>query len=146
MNRVLWLFASVLCTSCFSLGQELGVRFGNTTAGHVAVDGVFSLGEFSRVHADVSFGNNGVGIDALWDFMYRPLSGEAFNWYAGVGPYVYFHDPVNLGVAGELGLDYRFKDIPISISGDWRPSLLLIDDTHFSANIFGFNVRYVFNK
>ena len=29
-----------------------------------------------------SFGS-GVGIDVLWDFLYRPLGDEAFNWYVG---------------------------------------------------------------
>ena len=143
MNRVLWLVASVIVISCFSYGQEVGVRFGNGTGGHVAIDGVFSLGEFSRVHGDVSFGNSGVGLDLLWDFMYRPLSGEAFCWYAGFGPYFYFQDPFYMGVAGELGLDYHFKDVPISISGDWRPQFLIIDHTNFSGDSFGFNVRYV---
>jgi len=143
MNRVLLLVASILVISSFSLSQEIGVRFGNATGGHVAIDGVFSLGEFSRVHGDISFGGNGVGIDLLWDFMYRPLSGEAFNWYAGVGPFVYFQDPFFMGIVGELGLDYHFKDVPISISGDWRPSLLLIDDVNLSGDGFGFNVRYV---
>ena len=54
--------------------QELGLRFGNFNGNNVAVDGVFALGEFSRVHADVSFGGNGVGIDALWNPIYRPVN------------------------------------------------------------------------
>lgn len=67
----------------FCNAQELGVRFGDVSGGSVAVDGVFSTSKFSRIHADVSFGN-GAGIDILWDFLYRPLPGEAFNWYVGV--------------------------------------------------------------
>ena len=50
-----------------SQAQELGLRFGNVNGNNVALDGVFALGDFSRIHADVRFGNGGVGIDALWN-------------------------------------------------------------------------------
>jgi hypothetical protein len=53
---------------------------------------VFSLAKYSRIHADISFGS-GVGIDILWDVAYRPPGNEAFNWYAGVGPYIRIDDP-----------------------------------------------------
>lgn len=65
--------------------QELGLRFGNALGnkGSVAVDGVFALGKFSRVHADVSFGS-GVGLEALWDFAFRPISDSPLYYYIGV--------------------------------------------------------------
>lgn len=115
---------------------------GDVTGGDVAVDGVFAMGEFSRIHADISFGN-GVGIDVLWNFIYKPLGGEALNWYASVGPYAVFDDPFTLGIVGELGLEYRFN-FPISVSADWRPSFRIIDNTDFHAGGFGLNVRYIF--
>ncbi|MBK0368480.1 hypothetical protein [Flavobacterium agrisoli] len=126
--------------------QEVGVRFGSGSGGDFAVDGVFGLGKFSRIHADVSFGDGGVGIDALWDFLYRPLGGEAFNWYVGVGPSMNIDDPFWLGVSGEIGLEYRFKQVPIVLGVDWRPTFWIIDDTDFSADGFGINIRYNFGK
>ncbi len=143
MKKVLLIVAIVFATYTFGNAQEVGVRFGNVSAGNVAIDGIFGLGEFSRIHADVSFGN-GVGIDAIWDFLYRPLGGEAFNWYAGVGPYIQIDDPFWFGVAGEIGLEYKFSTVPISLGFDWRPGLSIIEVTDFNANSFGFNVRYVF--
>jgi hypothetical protein len=125
--------------------QELGVRFGNNSAGNVAIDGVFGVSKFSRIHADVSFGN-GVGIDALWDFLYRPLGGEAFNWYLGVGPYMQIDDPFWFGAAFEGGLEYRFNSVPLAIGVDWRPRLSIIETTDFHFEGFGFNVRYIFGK
>lgn len=122
--------------------QEVGIRFGDVTGGNIAVDALISIGEFSRIHADVSFGN-GVGIDAVWDFLYRPLGGEAFDWYAGVGPYIWIGDPFQLGIVGELGLQYTFASVPISLSADWRPWFRLIDNTDIGFGGFGFNVRYV---
>jgi len=127
-----------------SYAQELGLRFGNVTGGDVAIDGIFSTGKFSRLHADVSFSSSVVGVDLLWDFLYRPISGEAFNWYLGAGPYTYIGDIFQLGVVGEIGLEYHFNGVPIAIGGDWRPYFRLIDGTHVGWNGFGLNVRYVF--
>jgi hypothetical protein len=140
--KKLTLIAAFMMITTIASAQEVGARWGDVTGGDVAVDAVFSLGEFSRVHADISFGN-GVGVDLLWDFIYKPLGGEALNWYAGVGPYAVFDDPFTLGIVGELGLEYRFN-FPISVSADWRPSFRIIDNTDFHAGGFGLNVRYIF--
>jgi len=129
----------------FANAQELGIRFGDALGNNVAVDALFSAGKFSRIHADVSFGT-GVGVEALWDFAYRPLGGEAFYWYAGVGASMLINDPFLLGASGELGLSYTFNQVPISISADWRPVFYIIENTDFNAGGFGINVRYVFGK
>ena len=156
MKRFLLIVAVMIASYSFSSAQELGVRFGDVSGGSVAIDGVFSTGKFSRIHADLSFGN-GFGVDVLWDFLYRPLGGEAFNWYAGVGPYLGVFDTkgdsdvdddteFNLGVVGEIGLEYRFNSVPISLSADYRPMLEIVDDTSFHWGGFGFNVRYIFGS
>lgn len=124
--------------------QEVGLRFGEVVGNNVAIDALFSVGEFSRIHADVSFGT-GVGVEALWDFLYRPLGGEAFNWYVGVGPSLLINDPFLLGASGEIGLDYHFQGAPLSLSIDWRPTLWIIETTDFDAGGFGLNIRYVIN-
>lgn len=137
---------AVVCAAAVNLGQaqELGIRFGNALGNKssAAIDGVFSLGKFSRIHADVSFGN-GIGVEALWDFLYRPLSDSPFNWYVGAGPSAFLGDPFALGASGEIGLEYRFKDAPIALGLDYRPTFIIIETTNFT-NSFGFNARYVF--
>jgi hypothetical protein len=143
MKKLILITAVLFATFGYSYAQELGVRFGNISGGNVAIDGVFGTSKFSRIHADVSFGD-GVGIDVLWDFLYRPVGGEAFNWYIGAGPYVQITDPLWLGVAAEIGLEYRFNKVPLALGIDWRPSLSIIDVTGFHANVVGINVRYVF--
>jgi hypothetical protein len=130
-----------------SNAQELGIRFGGTNGfGGVAVDGLFDAGQFSRIHADLGFYKGGVGIDALWDFMYKPLGNEAFHWYLGAGPSTYIGDQFDLGVSGEIGLQYYFSGAPISLGFDWRPTFWIIEETSFGADSFGLNVRYVFGK
>ncbi|WP_396183312.1 hypothetical protein [Flavobacterium sp.] len=124
--------------------QEVGIRFGEMTGNNVAVDGVFSLGEFSRIHADVSFGD-GLGVDALWDFIYKPIDDD-FNWYVGFGPSILFDNPFFLGVSGEIGIEYYFDTLPIAIGLDYRPTFWIVEETDFDAGGFGLNIRYVFDK
>lgn len=136
------LFAFVTTLTCNA--QEAGIRFGNALGNKssVAIDGIFGLGQYSRIHADVSFGN-GVAVEALWDFLYKPVSDSPINWYVGVGPSMYISSPFALGASGEVGIEYRFKDIPMAIGLDYRPTFVLVEKTDF-VNSFGLNVRYVF--
>lgn len=134
----------IVGVATLSQAQELGIRFGDVTGGDVAVDALFTTSQFSMIHADVSFGNNGVGVDALWDFIYRPLGDIPMNWYMGVGPTVFLGNVVELSASGEVGLAYNFADVPISLSADWRPAFVLIETTSFQAGRFGINLRYVF--
>ncbi len=147
MRKLILSFAFLMGIVLCSNAQELGVRFGGSNGfGGVAVDGVFTLGQFSRVHANVGFWDGSMGVDALWDFLYKPLGSEAFNWYAGVGPSTVIGDSFWLGVSGELGLEYRFTGVPIALGLDWRPTFWVIDDTRFGADSFGLNVRWVFGS
>jgi hypothetical protein len=125
--------------------QEVGIRFGNVNGNNVALDAVFALGDFSRIHADLSFGNGGVGIDALWNPIYRPIADSDFNYYLGFGPSLFLGDPFRLGAAGEIGAEYAFADVPIVIGLDWRPYFILIENTNFDAGGFGLNIRWRFN-
>ncbi len=143
MKKTFFILSFLSFFTLYTNAQELGLRFGDVTGGNVAVDAVFSMGQFSRIHADVSFGD-GVGIDVLWDFIYRPLGEESLYWYAGVGPYAFLGDPFTLGAVGELGLEYKFREIPITLGVDWRPYFRLIDDTDLGFDTFGLNLRYRF--
>ncbi|MDB4315739.1 MAG: hypothetical protein QMB12_06390 [Cyclobacteriaceae bacterium] len=49
-----------------------------TGGSSVAIDGVFITTDFTRIHADISF-TNGVGVDALLDFIYQPIEGEVLH-------------------------------------------------------------------
>ncbi len=146
MKKIILIAIISFSTFYYVNAQEVGLRFGYANYGNVAIDGIFGVGKLSRIHGDVSFGNNSVGIDALWDFINKPLGAEAFTWYAGVGPYMRIGDPFYLGVMGELGLEYHFNEVPIACGFDWRPGVSIVQSTNFFADSFGFNVRYVFGK
>ncbi|MFL0685159.1 MAG: outer membrane insertion C- signal [Algoriphagus aquaeductus] len=130
-----------LLTTLESQAQEIGLRFGQLNGNNVALDGVFATGNFSRIHANVSFGGNGLGIDALWNPIYDDIPDTDFKWYAGFGPSVYLADNFRLGAAGEVGAEYAFSEVPITIGLDFRPYLFLVEVTEFRAG-FGLNVRW----
>jgi hypothetical protein len=53
-------------------------------------------------------------------------------------------DPFLFGVSGELGLEYRFREVPIAMGLDWRPTFYIVENTSFDAGGFGLNIRYIF--
>ena len=140
MKKILLTILVIIGLTQFTQAQEVGVRFGDAFGGHYAVDA-----RFSGLHADVSFGNSGVGLEVLWDLLYQGLGEKGFDWYVGAGLSSFLGDPFQLGITGEVGLEYHF-DFPIAIGADWRPSFIFIDHTDFEGGWFGFNVRYVFGK
>jgi len=143
MKKLIFL-ASFVCCSYLGSSQELGVRFGDVLGNTIALDGMFSTGDFHRLHTDLSFGND-FGLELLWDFVFRPFGGEAFYYYIGVGPSILFAESTTLfGISGELGLEYRFNSAPLAFGVDWRPTYFLGDNSNFEAGGFGFNARFVF--
>ena len=141
-----FLFAILFMLTLSVSAQEIGVRFGEVARNNVAVDGIIPTGG-SRIHANVSFGDNGVGLDALWDLILDPLGEEAFYWYLGVGPSASFgDDDFYLGASGEIGLEYRFSGVPIVIGADYRPTFWIVEDTDFEWGGFGLNIRWDFSK
>jgi len=144
MKKIL-IIVAIVAFNFNTQAQEIGARFGDVIGNDFAIDAVFSIGEFSRIHADVSFGNN-FGVEALYDFLYKPLGGENFHWYVGAGPSILFSDPLFFGVSGEVGIEYHFDGAPVALGIDWRPTFWIIEETDFRTDSFGFNVRYVFGQ
>jgi hypothetical protein len=151
MKKLFVFLAAIFILSSTANAQELGLRYGEVTAGKWAIDGVFSVSSLKRVHADLSL-DNGLGLDGIWDFVYNRIKNEAIYYYVGVGAFMYIETTENenqddkffLGFLGEAGLEYRFRNAPIAIGIDWRPSFKIIDKTKFSVGGFGLNVRFVF--
>ena len=147
MQKILYftlLLAGLVFGSFTTQAQEIGIRFGHINGNNVALDGIFATGEFSRVHANVSFGQKGLGVDALWNPIYEAIPDTKLNWYAGFGPSVYLSEDFRFGGAGEVGVEYAFSEVPISLGLDFRPYLFLVEVTEFRAG-FGLNVRWRLN-
>ena len=142
MKKILIIAVLAFAGLQLSNAQEIGVRFGNIVGNDVAVDFAWAFNA-GRIHADVSFGN-GVGAEALYDFLYAPLGDENLYYYVGVGAFAWIGDPFSLGASGEVGLEYRFLSVPLALGIDWRPNFEIIENTSFHGDRFGLNLRFVF--
>lgn len=145
MRKILFLTLIICGINLTCKAQEVGIRFGNFSGSNVAIDGVFSLGKYSRIHSNLAFGNGGVGIDFIWDFWHQQIGGEqSLSWYAGVGPTVFLANDFHMGASGEIGIEYHFTSAPIAIGFDWRPYFQIVDNTNFHADNIALNLRFCF--
>ena len=108
-----------------------------------AVEGLFSFGD------PLAFG-------ALYE-IHKPISATGVKWYYGGGGYLAFiktyninkqkdETNTNFGAQGVIGLDYKFANIPLNISLDWKPELNIVTDINFEPSAIGFTARFTFGK
>jgi hypothetical protein len=144
---------SVLCLVAFIFlsglqvsGQDyrfgIGVRLSNATPTlNNSITGRYFITERSAIEGLVSFGSR-FGLGGLLE-IYKPFSVEGLRWFYGGGAYVGFEDgDTYLGPTGIIGLDYKFTNIPLNLSLDWKPELDIIPDINFVPDAFAFSVRF----
>ncbi|HKK76120.1 MAG TPA: hypothetical protein VJ953_13660 [Saprospiraceae bacterium] len=77
---------------------------------------------------------------------------DGLQWYYGGGATVLFYSydfgfdggsNTGIGLQGYLGLDYKFDDVPLSVTLDWIPTLFISGFTNgFGAGYGSLGVRY----
>jgi hypothetical protein len=155
-----FLFASGICSFCNLSAQEyktaLGVRLSSSNAMQnnsisikqfisekVAIEGLFTFGDPLALGALVE--------------MYKPLAPAGLAYFYGAGGYISFIKKVNVntlktttdpnfGAQGIIGLDYKFNNVPLNISLDWKPELNIVSDINFEPSAIGFSARFTFGK
>ena len=120
----------------------IGVRLSNATPTlNNSITGKYFITDKSAIEGLVSFGSR-FGIGGLLE-IYKPFSVEGLSWFYGGGAYVGFEDSnTYLGPTGILGIDYKFPNIPLNLSVDWKPELDIIPDINFVPDAFAFSVRF----
>jgi hypothetical protein len=109
----------------------------------VAIEGLFTFGD-------------PLALGALIEF-HKPLSAAGLNYFYGGGGYIGFiknvntntqktNTEANFGAQGVIGLDYKFNNIPLNISLDWKPELNIVDEINFEPAAIGFTARFTFGK
>ncbi len=156
MKKLLLFFIAALTFSLTTKAQEeeqssssssykdaVGIRLGSTVPaikngitykhfiGNNALEGILSFGD-------------GVGLCGLYE-IHKPLSTENLQWLIGFGGYVGFNNTTtNVGAAGIIGLDYKFSQIPLNLTLDWKPELNIVSKVGFEAAGVGFSARFTF--
>jgi hypothetical protein len=109
----------------------------------MAIEGLFTFGD-------------PLALGALIELQ-KPLSPAGLSYFYGAGGYVSFVKKVNVassktstdpnfGVQGIVGLDYKFNNIPLNISLDWKPELNIVSDINFEPAAIVFSARFTFGK
>ena len=155
---VSFLLISAICFATTASAQEyktaLGVRLSNTAP---MVNNSITLKHFisekAAIEALFSFGEP-LALGALFE-IHKPLSTSGIQWYYGGGGYLAFvktfnttknrdETNTNFGGQGVIGLDYKFVNIPLNLSLDWKPELNIIGDINFEPAAIGFSARFTF--
>jgi len=109
----------------------------------VAIEGLFTFGDPLALGALVE--------------LHKPLAASGLTYFYGAGGYVGFTktynpnnnknetDP-NFGAQGIIGLDYKFNNVPLNLSLDWKPELNIVSDINFEPAAIGFTARFTFGK
>jgi hypothetical protein len=134
----------------------LGVRLSSSTA---MVNNSVSIKHFINekvaIEGLLSFGDP-LAIGALVE-IHKPLAASGLAWFYGGGGYLGFVKTVNtttqktstdtnIGAQGVIGLDYKFSNVPLNISLDWKPELNIVTDINFEPAAIGFTARFTFGK
>ncbi len=134
----------------------LGVRLSSSTAmQNNSVSIKQFIGPSTAIEALFTFGDP-LALGALLEF-HKPLSAAGLTYFYGGGAYVGFVKEVNVntqktstdpnfGAQGVIGLDYKFNNIPLNISLDWKPELNIVSDINFEPAALGFTARFTFGK
>ncbi len=130
-----------LSSAAASVNNSISIK--HFISANTAVEGLFSFGD------PLAFG-------VLLE-KHKPLSSEGLRYYYGAGGYLSFpktYNPnkqknevdVNVGAQGVIGLDYKFVNVPLNISLDWKPELNIVSDINFEPAAIGFTARFTFGK
>ena len=120
----------------------LGVRLSNSSPTlNNSITGKYFVTDRSAVEGLISFGTR-FGMGALLE-IHKPTNIEGLRWFYGAGIYLGFEDSKTyLGPTGILGVDYKFTNVPINLSVDWKPELDFLPDINFIPDAFAVSVRF----
>lgn len=149
MKKSLVLFSIVTIIALSSKAQEyktaVGIRLGPNSA---AISPGFTikhfLNETNAVEGIVGI-SNGIGLCALYEWHHPIEAVDHLHWFVGAGGYAAFrYSSSFIGAAGIAGLDYKFDQIPLNISIDWKPELNIITNVAFEGSAVGVSARFTF--
>ena len=133
---------SILKAQDYKVG--LGVRLSNSTPTlNNSITIKYFMTQGHALEGLISFGSR-FGIGGLYE-VHKPTTATGLNWFFGGGAYIGFQDSnTYLGPTGIIGLDYKFPNIPLNLSLDWKPELDIIPDINFVPDAFAISARFTF--
>ena len=152
------ILSSLLILALYSVHAQdyttaVGIRLGPNSA---AITSGFTIKHFlnekTAVEGIVGI-NDGFGVCGLYEIHFPIESVKNLQWFVGPGAYLAFRNSTynfrnggstNFGAAGVIGADYKFEDIPLNISLDWKPELNILTNIGFEPSGVGISARFTF--
>lgn len=159
IRNVLILF--ILCLGFYAKSQDYKSAVGLRLGYPLSVCYKTFINEKAALEFVLGYRNttywNYIAIGGYYQHHLPIRSVDGLSWYFGGGASVHFwsYDDVyyanfdygttTIGVSGCIGLDYKFKDIPLNISADWIPTFYISSDIYdgFRGGEGALAVRYV---
>jgi len=147
-------FTAFIAFSQSDYQKALGIKF----PGGVSITYKNFVTENNNIELQGTFKDGGFRLSGLYEFNFYTLNVEGLSWFVGPGAHLGFgkkdtYDANNklvskssadIGIDGIIGLDYKIKDLPLNISLDWQPSIVIAGNTDFSGAYGGIGIRYTF--
>jgi hypothetical protein len=168
MKKLMLLF---ILAGCISLSSNLNAQDYQDGNSYKTALGVRLSSANAMVNNSVSikhFINNKMAVEGLLSFgdplaigalveLHKPLAAQGLTYFYGAGGYISFikklntatqktNTEPNFGAMGIIGLDYKFNNIPLNISLDWKPELNIVTDINFEPSAIGFTARFTFGR
>lgn len=137
----------------YNYKAAIGLKFiyGVSLTGKVFIKENSALEGIFRYNNAGGLGRN-IAFTGLYEY-HAPIKGvDGLRWYVGGGGHVnYFSwkdsnaDAVTtFGVAGIVGLEYKFANLPLAVSADWQPAYIISSPSGFFAENGGIGIKYTF--
>jgi hypothetical protein len=155
-KSILFVIAIVLISASQLKGQDyktaLGIRLSSSApAINNSVSFKYFMNPKLAVEGLFTFDKK-AAIGGLLEVHNAMPSTEGLKWFYGAGAYLGFDsdkthtDRALMGAQGIIGLDYKFANLPLNLSLDWKPELNIIDNINFEPAAIGFTIRFTFGK
>ncbi len=124
-------------------GLEMDFGRGTTLAGPTLKN---FFNNHSALQVEALLGSNYFSLGAFYQYHLSVKKESGLKFYLGLGPEYFLGLRNDAGVLLRpmAGLDYKVKKLPISITFDLRPTLLLSSYSKFEVARFGLGARYAF--
>jgi hypothetical protein len=151
MKKKSFLLALIVtvCAVQYASAQDykmgVGLRLSNTAPTiNNAITAKYFMDEESAVEGLLSFGSR-FALGALYE-KHKALDIPGLRYFYGAGGYIGFEGGrTYLGPTGALGLDYKFANVPLNLSLDWKPELDILPKINFVPDAFGLSARFTIN-
>jgi hypothetical protein len=125
--------------------KAIGLKLGNG----IEISGQMNMGDANRVEANIGF-MGGLDLNGYYQWVQDfPKLGDNWKWYYGGGACIGIGSSFNLGVSGQIGLEFDLQSVvpslPLQLTLDATPTIYLIRGAHsFFDPKGGLGVRYRF--